>query len=79
MANSPLTRLLERRKRVFYGWWIAIAGAVQDAVKGGTFDEGFLAAVPTLDIPLFQGVWGMHPPTQSPSRLPLDWYKIGRR
>ena len=42
MPNSPLTRLLERRKRVFYGWWIAIAGAVQDAVKGGTFDEGFL-------------------------------------
>ena len=42
MPNWPLTSLLEQRKRVFYGWWIAIAGAVQDAVKGGTFDEGFL-------------------------------------
>lgn len=34
MPNSPLTRLLEQRKRVFYGLWIAIAGSVQDAVKG---------------------------------------------
>ena len=42
MPNSPLTRLLEQRKRVFYGWWIAIAGAVQDAVKGGTSIEGSL-------------------------------------
>ena len=42
MANMSITGLLEQRKRVFYGWWIAIAGAIQDAIKGGTFNEGFL-------------------------------------
>ena len=42
MTDSSLTRLLEQRKKVFYGWWIAIAGAIQDALKGGTFNEGFL-------------------------------------
>jgi len=42
MANLSITGLLEQRKRVFYGWWIAIAGAIQDAIKGGTFNEGFL-------------------------------------
>lgn len=48
MPNPLLAHLLEQRKRVFYGWWIAIAGAVQDAVKGGTFDEVFLAGALTL-------------------------------
>ncbi len=42
MANVSIAGLLEQRKRVFYGWWIAIAGAIQDAIKGGTFNEGFL-------------------------------------
>ena len=42
MENYSLPRLLAQRKRVFYGWWIAIAGAIQDALKGGTFNEGFL-------------------------------------
>ena len=42
MANISLSGLLDRRKRVFFGWWIAIAGAIQDAIKGGTFNEGFL-------------------------------------
>ena len=42
MAKISMTGLLEQRKRVFYGWWIAIAGAIQDAIKGGTFNEGFL-------------------------------------
>ena len=42
MTDLSLTRLLEQRKKVFYGWWIAIAGAIQDALKGGTFNEGFL-------------------------------------
>ncbi len=40
MANISLTGLLEQRKRVFYGWWIVTAGAIQDALKGGTFNEG---------------------------------------
>ena len=72
MPNSPLTRLLERRKKVFYGWWIAIAGAVQDAVKGGTFDEGFLAAALTPNIALSRGLADASPntiPATTPPRL----------
>jgi MFS family permease len=42
VANVSIAGLLEQRKRVFYGWWIATAGAIQDAIKGGTFNEGFL-------------------------------------
>ena len=42
MAHLYLPRLLAQRKRVFYGWWITAAGAIQDALKGGTFNEGFL-------------------------------------
>ena len=42
MADFSLLWLLEQRKKVFYGWWIAIAGGIQDALKGGTFNEGFL-------------------------------------
>ena len=40
MANISIAGLLEQRKRVFYGWWIVTAGAIQDALKGGTFNEG---------------------------------------
>ena len=72
MPNSPLTRLLEQRKEVFYGWWIAIAGAVQDAVKGGTFDEGFLAAALNLNTPSSRGFGGCTPqgiPVTTPARL----------
>lgn len=28
MANISIAGLLERRKRVFYGWWIVTAGAI---------------------------------------------------
>ena len=42
MAKISMTGLLEQRKRVFYGWWIVTAGAIQDALKGGTFNEGML-------------------------------------
>ena len=42
MANLSLPSPLAQPKKVFYGWWIAIAGGIQDAIKGGTFNEGFL-------------------------------------
>jgi len=36
--------------RLFYGWWIAIIGCIQDAVKGGTFNTGVtLYFLPILD------------------------------
>ena len=31
MANISIAGLLERRKRVFYGWWIVMAGSIQGA------------------------------------------------
>ena len=42
MTNLSPSRLFAQRNKVFYGWWIATAGAIQDALKGGTFNEGFL-------------------------------------
>ena len=42
MANISMTGLPQQRKRVFYGWWIVTVGAIQDALKGGTFNEGML-------------------------------------
>ena len=42
MANISIAGLLEQRKRVFYGWWIVTAGAIQDALKGGIFNDGMI-------------------------------------
>ena len=42
MANISMSGLLEKRKRVFYGWWIVTSGAILEALKGGTFNDGMI-------------------------------------
>lgn len=37
----PIGRLLEARKRVFFGWWVVAAAAAINAVAGGTIWYGF--------------------------------------
>jgi MFS family permease len=39
--SSIITRILNKRRQVFYGWWIAITGFVINAFGVGTFFYGF--------------------------------------
>jgi len=32
---------MPRRRKIFYGWWIALSGAVLNVINGGTFIYGF--------------------------------------
>ena len=42
MAKLPIRVKTKRPTRFFYGWWIVIIGSIQDAIRSGTFRDGFL-------------------------------------
>ncbi len=39
--NPPAKGTPEGRKKVFYGWWIVVAGSILNALSGGTYQTGF--------------------------------------
>ncbi len=41
MNRPVLGRPVQKRPKIFYGWWIVGIGMVLDAVRQGTFNTGF--------------------------------------
>ena len=56
MLISEAKRLLELRRRVFYGWWNVAISATADALKHGTLNRGFTFYVNPLSRHLGVGV-----------------------